>query len=267
MSSNSIKTTVRLTESAIMLAVAFLLSLIPFIAMPFGGSITLFSMVPILLVAYRHGIKWGLITAAAGALLQMAMGLNNFSYATSALAVVMIFLFDYFLAFGCLGLGGIFRGKCRNNQALELALGALLCCAIRYACHLVSGYVVWRDISIPATDALIYDIAYNAAYMVPETILTVAGALALGSALDFRGESLKRLAGQRGGIGAILAFVVLILAIAAAAVCLFMAIQTEEGFDITAIGSANWYVVIPLLAVAFIAGAAAALLSLKKTKE
>lgn len=51
---------------------------------------------------------------------------------------------------------------------------------------------MWADISIPAHDALIYSIVYNASYMVPETIITVIGAIFVGQMLDFRRETIER---------------------------------------------------------------------------
>lgn len=59
------------------------------------------------------------------------------------------------------------------------------------------GATVWADISIPAHDALIYSIVYNASYMVPETIITVIGAIFVGQMLDFRRETIERVPGDR----------------------------------------------------------------------
>ena len=69
--------TKRITESAMLLAVAIVLELVSkmFIPeMPFGGQITLVSMLPVVLISYRHGVKWGLIAGVAYALLEMAIG-------------------------------------------------------------------------------------------------------------------------------------------------------------------------------------------------
>ena len=69
--------TQRLTESAMLLAVAIVLELVSkmFIPeMPFGGQVTLASMLPVVLISYRHGIKWGLISGIAYAFIQMAIG-------------------------------------------------------------------------------------------------------------------------------------------------------------------------------------------------
>ena len=53
---------VRLTESAVMIALATILSLFKLVDLPYGGSITLASMLPVLLIAYRYGTAWGLLT-------------------------------------------------------------------------------------------------------------------------------------------------------------------------------------------------------------
>ncbi|MBQ3093658.1 MAG: energy-coupled thiamine transporter ThiT [Clostridia bacterium] len=251
------KTTVRLTESAVMLAVAVVLSLIPVVNMPFGGTVTLCSMLPIVLIAYRHGTKWGLLVGLAGSLLQLLLGLNNLSYATSALAVVAIILFDYVIAFSALGLAGVFRNVCRTQTA-ALTAGVLLCCVLRYACHFVSGVTVWRDISIPADQAILYSLGYNAAYMVPETIITLAGALALSTSLDLRSDRPRAAKTYQGRALVTVLTLVCIAAAAVAAVALFGAMQTEDGFDVTAVtSSALWTVGVGAI-VAAASGIAAA---------
>ena len=251
------KTTVRLTESAIMLAVAVVLSLIPVVNMPYGGTVTLCSMLPIVLIAYRHGTKWGLLVGLAGSLLQLLLGMNNLSYATSALAVVAIILFDYVIAFSALGLAGVFRNVCRS-QSTALVGGVLLSCAVRYACHFISGVTVWRDISIPADQAILYSLGYNAAYMVPETIITLAGALALSASLDLRSDRPRAAKATKGRPLVTVLTLVCIAAAATAAITLFGGMQTEEGFHITAVTARTLWIVGAGFTLAAISGIGAA---------
>lgn len=232
------KTTVRLTESALMLAASFVLSLIPVVNMPFGGSVTLASMLPLVLIAYRHGTVWGLLTGFAGSLLQLMMGLNNLSYATSAAAAVAIVMLDYLVAFTVLGLGGLFS-KSGTTQTTALTYGILLCCVLRYLCHVISGCTVWAGVSIPDTQGLLYSLSYNAAYMVPETIITVAAGIALSKSLDFTSEKLRPAPKAKGRPLALVLMLVCVVATAVAAVLLFGAFQTEDGFAITAVTGAD----------------------------
>lgn len=181
----------RLTESAVMIALATVLSEIQIVNMPFGGTVTAFSMLPVLIIAYRYGLGWGLFTGVVDGVLQMLLGMGNLKYGTSAFAVVIIVLFDYLIAFGVLGLGGIFRNKIKN-QGLALASGSLLACVLRYLCHCVSGYFVWYIWAWDGFSPAAYSFAYNATYMVPETIITVIGGLLISLVLDFNNTDITR---------------------------------------------------------------------------
>lgn len=237
-------TAVRLTESAIMLAFAAILSFIAVIRMPFGGDVTACSMLPILLIAYRYGPKWGFFTAFAFSLLQMLFGLDNLKGATTFWAAVAILLLDYIVAFLALGLGGVFR-RAIPSQGGALAAGTLLACLVRYVCHVISGCTVWAGVSIPTNDGLLYSLAYNAAYMVPETLITLVGAVCICRVLDFRSATITRATAiAHRSVPATVAAVAVMVAAAGAilfdALSVFQQIQTEDGFDITRIGGANW---------------------------
>lgn len=190
------KNILKMTETAVMVALATVLSLFTIANLPFGGSVTICSMLPMVLIAYRYKWKWGIVAGAVYGLVQMVIGLNNLSYATSFLAAVTIILFDYLVAYGVLGFAGIFRDKLNNNQALELALGAFIACALRYICHFISGWAVWGGWAPEGTPAWLYSVTYNASYMIPETIVTIVSAVILGLLIDFRGEKLSTLKRQ-----------------------------------------------------------------------
>ena len=69
--------TKRLTESAMLLALAIVLELVSKMIipeMPFGGQVTLVSMLPVVLISYRHGLKWGFVASFTYALLEMVLG-------------------------------------------------------------------------------------------------------------------------------------------------------------------------------------------------
>ena len=173
-----------LAECSIMIALSTVLSIFKIFEMPYGGSITIASMLPIAIVAYRHGIKAGVGTALTASVIQMLLGLKNFSYFTTLTSFVALAVFDYILAFGIFGIAGIFRNRVKG-QNLALALGTLLATLMRYVFHVISGATVWAGLSIPTEAALIYSISYNATYMIPECIIHTLVAVYLGSALDF----------------------------------------------------------------------------------
>lgn len=260
--------TVLLTESAVMLAVATILSALPLVNLPYGGSITAMSMLPIVLIAYRRGLGQGLLTAFAFSLLQLLLGLNNLSYvATSPVAVIAVIVLDYLLAFTALGLGGVFR-KRSSTQAKALVKGVLLVCGLRFLFHFIAGCTVWAGLSIPTSQATLYSLAYNATYMVPETLVTLVGAVYLSRFLDFGSETITRTAPQAKRPDWALLLSGLSKAFWALAAIVdislvFPRLQNAEtgDFDITGIQSVNWIAFLIVTAAGLLLGLLFAALS------
>lgn len=185
------KRVLMIAESAIMLALGTALSLIAFAPWPAGGSITVFSMLPVLIIAYRYGMKWGFLVGGVYGLIQMVLGLSALSYATNALAAICIILFDYIVAFGVLGFGGLFRNL--KNQAAGFSLGVIIACVLRFLCHFLTGITVWADYAEGVWGVIIYSLTYNGSYMLPELVITTAVGAVLMSFLDFKDEKLRPL--------------------------------------------------------------------------
>lgn len=203
--------TKRLTESAMLLALAIVLELVSkavIPGLPFGGQITLASMLPVVLISYRYGIKWGFVSGFCYALIEMTIGMKNVTaafqpgtFGTGVMVgnALLMCLFDYVLAFTALGLGGCLRNKVKNGS-VSLCLGSVIALFARYLCHVVSGailYGAWAEwfftqdgfpawgASIvaavnPNALAWVYSAVYNGMYMLPEILVTAVAALLLG---------------------------------------------------------------------------------------
>ena len=202
------KKTRRLTESAMLMAIAVVLELVGrmvFPPMPFGGQLTLVSMLPIVLVSYRHGVQWGLTAGLCYGLVQMALGAATvtaafqpgyFGDGTMMGRALFMCLMDYCLAYTALGLGGCFRNLIRKKGP-GLMLGSLVALGGRYIAHVFSGYILfagWAEwfftqegfpgwgaalVQSVTPQALgwLYSVVYNGMFMIPEMILTAAAAL------------------------------------------------------------------------------------------
>lgn len=193
MKNQLVRPVIRLTETAMMIALGTVLSLLSLFNPPYGGSITPAAMLPMVMIAYRHKTAWGLGAAAVYACVQLLFGLDNFGYVPGVAAVICIFLFDYFVAYTAMGLGGLFRKL--KDPALGLALGSLVACLARYLCHVVSGCTVWASTPFMTDAAAIsFSFAYNASYMLPQTVIEVAAAWVIGGALDLRSPRIGRVA-------------------------------------------------------------------------
>lgn len=249
-----------LTECGVMVALASILSLIQLGSFPTGGSITLASMLPIAVVAYRHGIKWGLGAAAAASLVQMLLGLSAFSYVTTWQSILAVALLDYVFAFAVYGLSGVFR-KAFKKQSTALISGVVLAGFLRYVCHVISGATVWAGLSIPDSAALLYSLSYNATYMIPDTLILALTAGYVATLIDFRRdvptrafrENFSKLdAALVGSAGA-----VLLAAFIYDSVAIFTRLQSESGeFDITLLSEVSWLTVGIVTAAAILISAA-----------
>lgn len=186
----------RMVESAILIAIATVLN--TFLAFEaswtYGGSVTLGSMVPLVLICWRWGTKQGLFSAFVFAVLQMIIGLRNVSYGRNAIEVLGIAMLDYILAYTVYGLAGVFKNMVKNWPA-ALAGGIVLAGALRFICHFISGWIIW-DALWPnelGMSAPLYSLTYNGGYMLPDVLIAVTIALLLFAPLKryWLGEDLK----------------------------------------------------------------------------
>lgn len=191
-----------------LLAIAIVLELLSkmFIPeQPFGGQITLVSMLPVVLIAYRHGVKWGFVASVTYAGLELALGARvvgaaflpgYFGDGAMIGSALLMCLLDYLLAFSVLALGGCLRNRVKNPGAALMG-GSIIALACRYLCHILSGYILFAGYAewyftqegfpgwgaglveslSPAALGWVYSIVYNGMYMIPEMVLTAAAAL------------------------------------------------------------------------------------------
>ncbi len=211
------ESTVRLVESALLIAIAAVIELISKalgLELPFGGTVTLASMFPIVLIAYKYGTRWGLLSGFTYSIVQILLGVKvvsaMFLPGDGQMAVwqaICVCLLDYVLAYTVLGFGGIFKGKFKK-PAGELALGAFVALLLRYLVHIVSGaifYGAWAEWffsqegfysigekilnTFSGTSlSIIYSIFYNGLYMVPEIVITTVVAAILGAVPQITGK-------------------------------------------------------------------------------
>ena len=177
---------VKLTECAMLLALSIVLSFVTVYHMPMGGGITLLSMLPVMLVSIKYGIKTGLSVSLAFSLFQLAQGIlsgNVFVYCTTAYTQIICALFDYIVPFTVLGFAGIFAhiGKKSNVNIyiLKAVAGIAIMVLLRFVCHYITGVVIWGQWAENMSPYL-YSLIYNAQYMLPECIFTsIAAAILL----------------------------------------------------------------------------------------
>lgn len=154
----------RLAVCGAAIAMGFVLSYIK-VDMPYGGSVTAFSMFCICIIGYFYGIKAGLLSAVAYSILQFFQ--SGGSYMLSPMQVCC----DYFFAFTALGITGFFyKKKDKFIPAYFLAIVA------RGVFHTIGGYLYWMDYmpeNFPRSLAVVYPIVYNYSYILAEGVITI----------------------------------------------------------------------------------------------
>jgi thiamine transporter len=234
-----------LVECAILIAIATVLSLFKLVDLPYGGSVTAASMLPLVLISYRHGLLRGVTAGLVYGVIQQLLGLNTLAWVTTWQSVVAVIVLDYVVAFGVTGLGGIFKNRIKS-QALSLTAGVMLICLLRYGCHVIAGCTVWAGLSIPTSAALIYSIGYNATYMIPETVVLMLAVFYIGVNLDLEKRIPTPTVREKLSVGSSVlvacAGLCVLATLIADTVLIFAKLQNAESgsFDITGLKEVAW---------------------------
>lgn len=162
-----------LIEVAIFTALALVLDLVPFLQFKIwaqGGSIS-FAMIPVFILAFRWGIKGGLLSGFLWGILQVATGTAYILYPLQG-------FIDYGFAFTVLGFAGVFakqiqgavkEGKTRTYLSY-ITLGVFIGSTLRFIAHYLAG-VVFFESAIEGQPVWLYSFVYNISYMFPAFIL------------------------------------------------------------------------------------------------
>lgn len=164
-----------MVQCAILIAMGTVLSMLKLFEAPYGGSVTVLSMLPICLAGLMYGPKWGLGTAFVYSVLQLLTS-SVFAWGLTPTVLVVCILFDYIVAFTVLGITGFFA----NRGKFTMLAGIVLALLMRMTCHYITGVTIW-EASMPDefTNIWLYSLVYNGAYMLPETVFTVIGSFAV----------------------------------------------------------------------------------------
>mgnify|MGYP004646925541 CR=1 FL=1 len=184
-------TTQQLVTCAAALALAYVTSYIKIFKLPFGGSVTLFSMLFIVLIGYWYGVKIGILTG-------IVYGIFQFLQEPYVLSLFQVCC-DYVLAFGAMGISGLFQ-KSRKYGLIKAYVAAILA---RGAFHALGGYLYWMDYmpeNFPKSLTALYPIIYNYSYILLEGVLTIV-VISIPAVSSALGRMRSMVAGERAVSG------------------------------------------------------------------
>ena len=158
-----------LCECAIMVALAFVLSCVRLYKMPLGGSVTLASMLPIMLIAIKYGPKIGLGTAFVYSLTQLLQAYTEgdvFPWCETSATLVVCILFDYVFPFTVLGLAGVFKNvKLFRRKEIAAYVGMVTVVAVRFLSHFITGVAIWGQWAPEGMGKYLYSFGYNGSFL------------------------------------------------------------------------------------------------------
>ena len=183
-----------MTECAVMLALSFALSCAKLFEMPMGGSVTVASMLPVMLISVKYGVGVGVSTSflySLTQLLQAFASANVFPYCETPGTLVLCILFDYIVPFTILGLAGIFQKFPISKKAeINVYYGITACVLLRFLCHFVTGVVIWKQWAPDGMGKYLYSLLYNGGFLTLDFALCIICAV-----LMFRKAEIKKLVG------------------------------------------------------------------------
>lgn len=180
-----------LIEGSFVIAMGVVLSYAIIFKLPWGGTVTLLSMLPAAMYSIKHGVKKGMAIAFIFSLFQFIQGIGDgiFAWGLTPAMLISCILLDYIAAFTVIGLAGMFRNKGVTGWVIGTAAALFL----RFVCHFISGVVIfhsagnlWEGFSTENT--YLYSLLYNGCYMLPEITFTCIGAVIM-----FRVPVIKKL--------------------------------------------------------------------------
>lgn len=191
----------RITEIANLMAIAVVLEFVSNSVLPhfkLGGGISFATTVPVLLISYRYGLKYGVLSGAIFGFFQVLLEQETISkffdgdyFASNGMGWLWILL-NFFVAQAAVGLGGILRNSTKSRKQ-KFMLGSLIALGTRYGVHvltywlcfghLAKGYFNHCDITTITLDSvswapeallpLVFSLFYNCLYMLPEIALAM----------------------------------------------------------------------------------------------
>jgi thiamine transporter len=156
-----IKFTSRLiAHISLAVAMSVILQFFKLFELPFGGSATLASMLPIILISFIYGPIIGIFTG-------FVYGVLNFVIGPAYIVHPIQVLFDYTLPFMAMGLAGLFK----NNKFVAIGVAFF----VKFIFHYIAGIIFWGSYAAEwnMTPA-IYSLVYNGSYVLADCLICMA---------------------------------------------------------------------------------------------
>ncbi len=161
-----------LAEIIVLAALSAALYTVRPFSLPYGGSVTIGSMVPVMWLSLRRGIRAGFISGAIFGILALPIDILLLPY--SPVANPFQAVIEYPIAFGVLGLAGLFHKK-------YAIAGVSIAMFIKFLLHYLVGAFIWVYVYDfpPEWGQFLYPVVYNGSFLLIEYIISTILIVAL----------------------------------------------------------------------------------------
>ena len=170
--------TVILSEGALCIALSTVFSWLVLFRMPQGGSLTL-ELVPLIIFAWRRGVRWGCGAGALNGLVHIMLG----GYVIHPLQALL----DYPAAYAAMGLAGLWLTW--RKKSAGLIAGLAVAGISQFACHVVAGVVFFSSYVPEGMNPWLYSIVYNGTFLTPKLVISLIAAWLLWGRLEKLGKN------------------------------------------------------------------------------
>ncbi len=162
----------KLVISAVMIALAFVLSSIKLFSLPNGGSVTVAGMVPLIILGFKYSTRWAVFSALVYSVLQMITGFYP-PVSNTFLAYFGVVMLDYVIAFGVLGLSGLISKRFKRDSKISFPVAGGIVIFMRFISSFLSGILIWSSYTPEGMSVWYFSLTYNGSYMMLELIISV----------------------------------------------------------------------------------------------
>jgi len=140
---------------------------LPFLTLPYGGSVTAGSMIPIIWLSFRRGVRVGVFGGIIFGLVALPIDVMRLPY--SPIVHPIQVLLDYPIPFGAIGLAGLFKSS-SSGGVLRPLIGVAIATLGRFLSHFIAGIFFWTTFGL---DGIIYSAVYNGSFLTGEFVIAI----------------------------------------------------------------------------------------------
>lgn len=153
------------------MALCLIITLFPIFRLPFGGSVTIGKLLPLIFFTYFYGLKSGIFAGTIFSVFQIMISFHV-PPAKTVFSFICVVLLDYMIPYLIIGFTAIFKNIFRNIKKC-FSVSIVFSYFVRFLCGVFSGILIWREYIPKEYNIWVYSVVYNLIYILPEMLIAL----------------------------------------------------------------------------------------------